>query len=69
MGQAPVTEGCTHDDSCRQDREQETADILRAEIPGDRVAVLDYPDHFNSGDLLIYRGQLAYLDRLGIDPA
>ena len=49
--------------------EQETADILRAEIPGDRVAVLDYPNHFNSGDLLIYRGQLAYLDRLGIDPA
>jgi pyruvyl transferase EpsO len=48
---------------------RETSDILRAEIRGDRVAVLDYPNHFNSGDLLIYRGQLQYLERLGIEAA
>ncbi|ETA04619.1 polysaccharide pyruvyl transferase [Gordonia alkanivorans CGMCC 6845] len=33
--------------------------------PGSGVALLDFPNHANAGDLLIYRGELAYLDQLG----
>ncbi|MDV7245517.1 MULTISPECIES: polysaccharide pyruvyl transferase family protein [Rhodococcus] len=32
---------------------------------GQSVALLDYPAHFNAGDLLIYQGTLSYLARMG----
>jgi exopolysaccharide biosynthesis predicted pyruvyltransferase EpsI len=33
---------------------------------GQRVALVDFPNHENSGDSLIFLGQLAYLRRLGV---
>ncbi|AFA74611.1 putative polysaccharide pyruvyl transferase [Gordonia polyisoprenivorans VH2] len=48
----------------------ETLDILRTVIPaGSTVALLDFPNHANAGDVLIYRGELAYLQRLGCEIA
>lgn len=44
----------------------ETLDILRTAIPpNSTVALLDFPNHANAGDVLIYRGELAYLNHLG----
>ncbi|MBJ7480335.1 polysaccharide pyruvyl transferase family protein [Rhodococcus sp. (in: high G+C Gram-positive bacteria)] len=34
--------------------------------PGQSVALLDFPDHFNAGDHLIWLGQLKYLKQLGL---
>lgn len=43
----------------------ETRDVLRKFTSTDeRVALLDYPNHFNAGDTLIYRGELIYLNEL-----
>lgn len=33
---------------------------------GQRVALLDFPDHFNAGDHLIWLGELQYFERLGV---
>lgn len=47
-----------------QDR---TLDIWRRYIrTGEPVALLDHPSHTNAGDTLIYAGERAYLDRLGV---
>jgi len=35
-------------------------------VRGQRVALVDFPNHENSGDALIFLGQLRYLDRLGV---
>lgn len=54
---------------------QQALDTIRAETvsvlcrhlaPGDRVALLDFPTHNNSGDSLIYAGEAAYLKRLHV---
>lgn len=42
------------------------ATILR---PGDRVALIDFPNHRNHGDHLIYLGELTYLNDLGVEVA
>ncbi|GAA2005879.1 polysaccharide pyruvyl transferase family protein [Nakamurella flavida] len=34
--------------------------------PGEPVALLDFPSYQNAGDTLIYVGERAYLDRLGV---
>lgn len=40
---------------------------LSAILPkGSHAALLDHPNHFNAGDLLIYRGELTYLAALDI---
>lgn len=38
-------------------------------VRGEKVALVDFPNHENSGDSLIYLGELAYLQRLGVDAA
>lgn len=38
-------------------------------VPGQRVAILDFPNHENSGDSLIYLGELEYLRRLNVEIA
>ncbi len=35
-------------------------------VRGQRVALVDFPNHENSGDALIFLGQLRYLERLGV---
>ncbi len=35
-------------------------------VEGQRVALVDFPNHENSGDALIFLGQSRYLDRLGV---
>ncbi|MDH3024090.1 polysaccharide pyruvyl transferase family protein [Gordonia alkanivorans] len=48
--------------------QQRTREVLHKVIgPGSGVALLDFPNHANAGDVLIYRGQLAYLSDLGCD--
>lgn len=48
--------------------QQRTREVLQNVIGRDSgVAVLDFPNHANAGDVLIYRGQLAYLSQLGCD--
>ncbi|MCQ4120218.1 polysaccharide pyruvyl transferase family protein [Rhodococcus tibetensis] len=48
------------------DLQQATIDALAPSVQhGQSVALLDYPAHFNAGDLLIYQGTLSYLARLG----
>lgn len=48
--------------------QQRTREVLQKVIgPGSGVALLDFPNHANAGDVLIYRGQLAYLSQLGCD--
>lgn len=37
--------------------------------PAEPVALLDFPNHANAGDVLIHSGERAYLDELGIDVA
>ncbi|MCD2158325.1 polysaccharide pyruvyl transferase, partial [Rhodococcus cerastii] len=45
----------------------DTLTVLRALFePGQSVALLDFPDHFNAGDHLIWLGQLKYLEQLGV---
>lgn len=34
---------------------------------GTQVALVDFPNHVNAGDSLIFLGELAYLKRLGVD--
>jgi exopolysaccharide biosynthesis predicted pyruvyltransferase EpsI len=47
--------------------QNETMTILSGLLePGQRVALVDFPNHENSGDSLIFLGQLRYLDRLGV---
>ena len=47
--------------------QSETLSVLsKLLIPGQHVALLDFPNHENSGDSLIYLGQLEYLKRLGV---
>jgi exopolysaccharide biosynthesis predicted pyruvyltransferase EpsI len=50
---------------------EDTLAALRGVLPADvdTVGLLDHPNHFNAGDLLIYQGELAYLERLGIAAA
>lgn len=46
--------------------QRESVDALRDVLPaGEDVALLDHPSHFNAGDLLIYQGELGYLEQLG----
>lgn len=42
---------------------QTLGEVIRG---GEPVALLDYPLHLNAGDTLIYVGELAYLERLGV---
>jgi pyruvyl transferase EpsO len=35
-------------------------------VPGQSVALVDFPNHENSGDSLIFLGQLRYLERAGV---
>lgn len=35
-------------------------------VSGQHVALVDFPNHENSGDALIFLGQLRYLERLGV---
>lgn len=35
-------------------------------VRGQHVALVDFPNHENSGDSLIYLGEMKYLDRLGV---
>ena len=47
--------------------QNETLNILaRLLTRGQRVALVDFPNHENSGDALIFLGQLRYLDLLGV---
>lgn len=47
--------------------QRESVEALRDVLPvGEDVALLDHPSHFNAGDLLIYQGELRYLERLGM---
>jgi len=47
--------------------QDETISILsRLLASGQRVALVDFPNHENSGDSLIFLGQLRYLDQLGV---
>lgn len=49
------------------DIQDETLKILSRHIrPGERAALVDFPNHANSGDSLIYLGELEYLSRLGV---
>ncbi|MCJ0903665.1 polysaccharide pyruvyl transferase family protein [Rhodococcus sp. ARC_M6] len=44
-----------------------TLTVLRTLFePGQSVALLDFPDHFNAGDHLIWLGQLKYLKQLSV---
>ncbi|MBY4037875.1 polysaccharide pyruvyl transferase family protein [Rhodococcus fascians] len=46
---------------------EETMAVLRQHAsPGDRVAHLDFPNHFNAGDSLIYAGEVEYLKQLDV---
>lgn len=46
---------------------EETLSVLRPHAsPGDRVAHLDFPNHYNAGDSLIYAGEVEYLKRLDV---
>jgi exopolysaccharide biosynthesis predicted pyruvyltransferase EpsI len=46
---------------------EETLAVLRTHAsPGDRVAHLDFPNHYNAGDSLIYAGEVEYLKRLNV---
>lgn len=50
-----------------QEIQKMTLDILSRYLrPGDRVAIVDFPNHGNSGDSLIYLGELEYLRKLGV---
>lgn len=47
--------------------QEETMSVLSKLLtPGQHVALLDFPNHENSGDSLIYLGALKYLERLGV---
>lgn len=47
--------------------QDETLSILSGLlVPGQRVALVDFPNHENSGDSLIFLGQLKYLSKLGV---
>ncbi len=49
---------------------QQFRDALNASIPKDRpLALIDFQDTVNSGDLLIWLGEKRYLAELGITPA
>jgi pyruvyl transferase EpsO len=46
---------------------EETLGVLRPHAePGDRVAHLDFPNHYNAGDSLIHAGEVEYLKRLNV---
>lgn len=46
---------------------EETLAVLRPHAsPGGRVAHLDFPNHYNAGDSLIYAGEVEYLKRLNV---
>ncbi|MCQ1951084.1 polysaccharide pyruvyl transferase family protein [Arthrobacter sp. zg-Y859] len=50
-----------------QEIQDTTLNILSTYLrPGERVALVDFPNHGNSGDSLIYLGELMYLSRLGV---
>lgn len=47
---------------------QRTREVLEQVIPSDRgAALLDFPNHANAGDALIYLGELAYLAEMKCD--
>jgi exopolysaccharide biosynthesis predicted pyruvyltransferase EpsI len=47
--------------------QDETMTVLsKLLVPGQAVALVDFPNHENSGDSLIYLGELRYLERLGV---
>lgn len=47
---------------------QNTLDVLSKHLKsGDHVALVDFPNHGNSGDSLIYLGELEYLKLLGVE--
>ncbi|MBP3037156.1 polysaccharide pyruvyl transferase family protein [Arthrobacter sp. zg-ZUI100] len=49
------------------DIQSTTVSILSKHLrPGERVALVDFPNHANSGDSLIYLGELKYLSQLGV---
>lgn len=50
-----------------QEIRSQTLDILRKALgDADSVAYLDFPNHFNAGDLLIYRGSARYFEMLNV---
>lgn len=50
-----------------QDIQKATLEILSKHLrPGESVALVDFPNHGNSGDSLIYLGELEYLQQLNV---
>lgn len=47
--------------------QHETLSVLTGLLkPGQRVALVDFPNHENAGDSLIFLGQLKYLKKMGV---
>lgn len=46
---------------------QTLAELGKHLTRGDRVALVDFPSHQNVGDTMIYAGERAYLERLGVE--
>lgn len=46
---------------------QTLAELARHLARGERVALVDLPSHQNVGDTMIYAGERAYLERLGVE--
>ncbi|UTT48036.1 polysaccharide pyruvyl transferase family protein [Rhodococcus gordoniae] len=47
--------------------QEQTISVLRSHLAaGERVALLDFPNHQNSGDSLIWLGERQYLARVGV---